>query len=307
MLRAVTDAVLLSCHGTITDLADLPSFLGNIRRGRPAPPELVAEVRRRYELIGGSPLMAISQAQADALARRLGLEVRVAGRLWHPYPGAVLQQLAALGATRVLSLPLAPQSVAVYNAAVEEAARALPGLEIVSAPPWGLEPALIDAFVETIDQGLAGCASAWGGPIAADATPIVLSAHSLPVRVIQSGDAYEADFRAMAAQVAARLSFRGHPVEIAFQSQGASNERWLGPDLPELFSTLAARGHDRVFVAPIGFLAEHVETLFDLDVEAARLARERGLQHFGRAPTVSDRALLIDALEAVARRALGRA
>jgi ferrochelatase len=301
----VPDAVLLSCHGTISDLSDLPAFLANIRRGRPAPEELVHEVRRRYELIGGSPLMAISRAQAAALEARLSIPVRVAGRLWHPYPAEILRELASLGATRVLSLPLAPQSVAVYNAAVAEAAREVPGVTIVEAPAWCLEPALIDAFVGAIDDGLRACAASWGEPLAPSAVPIVLSAHSLPVRVIAAGDAYEADFRAMAAVVSARLTARGHRVEVAFQSQGASSERWLGPDLPELFGTLAAAGYDAVFVAPIGFLAEHVETLFDLDVEAASLAKERGLSRFGRAPTVSERARLIDALEAVARAALG--
>ena len=218
---------------------------------------------RRYALIGGSPLMAESQAQASALEARLGVPVRVAGRLWHPYPEQVLRELAAAGARRVLSLPLAPQSVDVYHGAVREAAARLPELELLTAPAWGTEPAVVDALVETVDEGLASAARTWGGSIDASRTPVVLSAHSLPMRVLASGDRYEVDFRAMAALVAERLAARGHSVEVAFQSQGASNEAWLGPDLRATFELLLKRGFDRVLVAPVGFVAEHVETLYD--------------------------------------------
>ncbi|NUP14493.1 MAG: ferrochelatase [Polyangiaceae bacterium] len=295
------DAVLLSCHGTVTDMRDVPAFLSNIRRGRPAPDELVHEVIRRYETIGGSPLMSGSRAQAAALEARLGVPVRVAGRLWHPYPDEVLRELVSSGATRVLSLPLAPQSVAVYHAAVDEAAPRAGAPALVHAPAWGLEPALIDAFVETIDEALGAAGAASCSP---NASPIVLSAHSLPVRVIEQGDSYERDFRAMAEVIAERFRSRGHRVEIAFQSQGASQERWLGPDLAEVFGMLAEAGFDTVVVAPIGFLAEHIETLYDLDVEAPTIARNKGLSRFVRAKTVADRPRFVDALEAVARRAL---
>lgn len=304
----MSHAVLLSCHGTVTDTADIPAFLSNIRRGRPAPTDLVEEVTRRYELIGGSPLMQGSNAQAAALEARLGMPVRVAGRLWHPYPDVLLRELAALGARRVLSLPLAPQSVAVYNAAVvAAAASSVPDVQIVESPPYGLEPALIDAFVETIDEGLKRSFAQSGVDafVDAGAIPIVLTAHSLPLRVVQGGDTYESEFRAMAQQVADRMRERGHPVEIAFQSQGASNEPWLGPDLGATFAKLGSGGYVRALVAPIGFVAEHVETLFDLDIDAPELARRHGISALGRAPTVNDRARFIDALEAVARRALG--
>ena len=115
-------AVLLTCHGTVERPEDIPAFLMNIRRGRAAPEELVAEVTRRYALIGGSPLLRTTAAQALALARRLGLPVRFAGRLWGPYPREVVSELVAAGVTKIVSLPLAPQSVAVYHATVREAA-----------------------------------------------------------------------------------------------------------------------------------------------------------------------------------------
>ncbi len=294
----VSDAVLLSCHGSIADLADLPAFLLAIRRGRPVPEELLVEVRHRYQRIGGvSPLMSQSREQARLLEQRLGVPVRVAGRLWAPYPAELLAELASLGATRIVSLPLAPQSVDVYHQAVVEVATPL-GLRPVLAPAWGQTPALLDAFRETIEQVFSGS----GHPRAEVA--VVLSAHSLPLRVIRGGDAYEREFRAMAEAVAAPLREVGHPVTIAFQSQGASNEPWLGPDLPTSFAELRRTGAKRVLIAPIGFLAEHIETLYDLDIEAAGLAERAGFETFLRAPAVAARPRLIDALEEVARRAL---
>lgn len=294
-------AVLLCHHGTVESLDDIPAFLANIRRGRPAPAELVAEIRHRYERIGGSPLMRDARAVAAALAERLGMEVAVAGRLWDPYPGAVLEALAARGVTRVLSLPLAPQSVAVYHAAVREAAQRLSApLEVALAPAWGLEPALLRGFDETIREGVARLGAPAGARVA-----VVLSAHSLPTRVIAGGDAYETDFRAMAEAVAAPLRADGLEVAVAFQSQGASSEPWLGPDLPETFARLVAAGLQDVLVAPIGFMGEHVETLYDLDVEAPLLAARAGVARFGRAAAVGSRPAFVDALEAVARRCLG--
>jgi ferrochelatase len=178
-----------------------------------------------------------------------------------------------------------------------EAAAAYPEVAFRYAPPWGTEPALLEAFVETIDQALASVPAEERAGVA-----VVLSAHSLPTRVIAAGDPYEKQFREMAGAVAERLQARGMTTRIAFQSQGASNEAWLGPDLPQTFAELAAAGARDVLVAPIGFVADHVETLYDLDVEAPALAAKAGLGRFLRAPALNDRRRFIDALEAVARR-----
>ncbi len=292
-------AVVVSCHGTVSNLDDLPAFIHNIRRGRPAPPELIAEVKHRFERIGGSPLMAITSAQAQALESRLGLPVVVTSRLWHPYPAEIVAGLVERGIRTVISLPLAPQSVDIYHASLREAASKHPELSVVGVPAWGMEPALIDAFVETIDEAFA--------PVNEDerkTIPIVLSAHSLPKRVIASGDAYEKQFREMAGVVAARFEPRGYSVRIAFQSQGASNEPWLGPDLAETFSELASGGAKSVLIAPIGFVAEHVETLYDLDIEAHTIAKKAGIDRVLRAKAVGARPRFIDALETVVRRVL---
>ncbi|MBK8254450.1 MAG: ferrochelatase [Polyangiaceae bacterium] len=290
-------AILVTCHGTVESVDLLPAFLSNIRRGRPTPPHLVEEVRRRFEAIGGSPLMKTTRAQAHALAERLNVEVAVAARLWHPYPKEVLADLVNKGIRKVVSLPLAPQSVHVYHEQVKAAAKDLP-IELVEVPAWGNEPRLIDAFVETIDEALAGLPES-----ERLSTPIILTAHSLPQRIIDMGDPYERDFREMAGLVAARLAPRGHQTRIAFQSQGATNDVWLGPDLTATFRALAEGGARNVAVAPIGFVADHVETLYDLDIEAKAQAKEMGLTMV-RAPALNVRPTFIDALANVAKPAL---
>lgn len=296
----VTSAVLLTCHGTVERADDIPAFVKNIRRGRPAPPEVVEEVRRRFLQIGGSPLMRVTGEQAAALSARLGVPVAVAGRLWGPYPGEVIAELAAAGVTQLVSLPLAPQSVDVYHAVVREAAAAHPGIELRCAPPWGLEPALIDAFEEGIREALARELPA----AEREGAAVILSAHSLPRRVIDAGDPYERQFRAMAGAVEERLKPLGHPVLVAFQSQGMTGDAWLGPDLPETFARLVADGIRAALIAPIGFVADHVETLYDLDIEAQALAKKAGLERLGRASAMNARPRFIDALEGIARREL---
>lgn len=295
----MTAAVLLTCHGTVERADDIPAFVANIRRGRPAPSEVVDEVRRRFLKIGGSPLMRITAEQGRALEARLGLPVAVAGRLWGPYPSEVIADLVRRGVTTLLSLPLAPQSVHIYHATVREAAAAHPDLRVLYAPPWGLEPALIDAFEEGIREALDDQIPA----PERDAAAVILSAHSLPLRVLQAGDPYETQFRAMAGEVEKRLAPR--PVKIAFQSQGMTGDAWLGPDLPATFARLVEEGVTAALIAPIGFVADHVETLYDLDIEAQALAKTAGLTRLARAGAMNTRPRFIDALEAIARRELG--
>lgn len=295
----MTDAVLLTCHGTVERVEDIPAFLANIRRGRPTPPEIVAEVKHRFELIGGSPLMRITAAQAEALSRRLDKPVYVAGRLWGPYPNEVLARAAADGVRSLLSLPLAPQSVDIYHASVREAAAAHPALTVRYAPSWGTEPLLVRAFVDAIDEALARFDATARG-----SATVVLTAHSLPIRVIRMGDPYEAQFRAMAGLVAEVLEARGQATRVAFQSQGMTGDEWLGPDLAATFTDLAARGSTSVVVAPIGFLADHVETLYDIDVEAQQIAKNAGISRLERMPAMNVRGAFIDALTKVASDAL---
>jgi protoporphyrin/coproporphyrin ferrochelatase len=155
-MSEATGVVLVS-HGTVESMDDLPEFLANIRRGHEAPPELVAEMRRRYEAIGGrSPLNDISTKVAVKLGRRLDLPVRVAGRMFHPYPVDALRELAGLGVTRVLAIPLAQHSAEVYGAAVIAAAREVAAIrEVVPAKNWGRRPELTRAFADALASELA--------------------------------------------------------------------------------------------------------------------------------------------------------
>lgn len=308
-MTSALEAVLLAAHGTVDDLADLPEFLANIRHGHAAPPELVREVERRYRAIGGSPLNATNLELARKLEARLGIPVRLANRLFRPYPSEVLSELAALGARRVHVVPLAQYSAAVYGDAVRRAAKEVFGatngaVELTCAPNWGSTPALVGAFASSIERALDRAPSWSAAPVT-----VLFSAHSLPLRVLEAGDPYEQEVRASAERVAAELSRRrpGAAIDhiVAFQSQGMSPAggrpvAWLGPDLVATLEALRGRGVRRVLFSPIGFLADHVEILYDLDVEAAAACEALGLS-MRRAPSLNAETPLVEVLESLVR------
>lgn len=294
----MTDGVLLVAHGSVDTLDELPEFLTNIRRGRPPPAELLEEVTRRYEAIGGrSPLNEINRELAKRLEKRLGMPVRVSNRMSKPYPKDVLRELREAGVTRVRVVPLAQHSAPIYGDAVKEVAG---DLEVVCAPNWGQQPKLTEAFAKDIVASLDG-----------SKPTLLLTAHSLPMNVIEAGDPYETEFRASAEAVAARVrdlapgGIRDH--RIVFQSQGMSTGpggrpmAWLGPDLQTSLREIAASGQKSVLVAPIGFLAEHVEILYDLDLEAKAWAKDLGMT-LTRAPALDAREDIVDVLAMLAER-----
>jgi ferrochelatase len=296
-------SVLLISHGTVDDLAELPDFVKNIRRGAPPPPELVAELRHRYEAIGGSsPLTRITARVAEKLSHELGLPVKTSARLWRPYPRDVLPTLPA---GTVVVLALAQHSAKVYEDAVRAASREVtPSTTIVAVPNWGREPTLLDAFAARIRALVAP----WSEADRAE-TALVLSAHSLPKAIVDAGDPYEREARAAAEGVAERVRDLLPDARIAFQSQGLSSGPggrpmpWLGPDLPTTFDAIRADGRRRVVVAPIGFLADHVEILYDVDIEAKALAAARGLE-LVRAPSLNDGDDFVAVLAMLVRRVL---
>jgi ferrochelatase len=216
-------------------------------------------------------------------------------RLWQPRVEEVLRAATLLGLTRLAVVPLAPFSVHVYAQAARESLAAVReelgdrAPELACAEPWGNEPAFVETWAGAIRRALGDAPG-----------ELVLTAHSLPTRAIQSGDPYERQFRECAALVARAVGRAG---TIAFQSQGADGGDWLGPDLRSTLEALAGRGATRVVVAPVGVVAEHVETLYDLDVEATQWARELGIELVRvRAPDADPG--LIEALARVATRAL---
>jgi protoporphyrin/coproporphyrin ferrochelatase len=295
-------AVVLIAHGTVDSLDDLPEFLANIRHGHAPPAELVAEVRRRYEVIGGkSPLNDLNHEVARKLDERLETKVRLANRLFHPYPKDVVAKLASEGIRRILSVPLAQHSAGVYRSAMTAAVNEVdPTLELVCAPNWGRTPELTEAFADATLEALARVPEGQ-----AEHTALVLTAHSLPLAVVKNGDPYETEMRASAEAVAARVraaggrggAFSDH--RVAFQSQGIGTAMpWLGPDLRSTFEELKKLGKRHLVVAPIGFLADHVEILYDLDIEAKAWAEELGMVLY-RTTSLNATGGLIDALAAV--------
>jgi ferrochelatase len=297
-------AVVLVSHGTVDDPDDLPAFVTNVRRGRPAPPELVAELQRRYEAIGGSPLNRINAQLASRLAARLGVPVTAANRLWRPFVRDVFAELVRRGIRRVVLAPLAPHSMHVY---AEDAARAaeITGVDVACVPAWGGRADLTAALAARIVAELQASPDA-------ERTGVVMTAHSLPRSVIAAGDPYERDFRASAEAVAvavrARVA-REVPTLVAFQSQGMAGPApasWLGPDLREALDAVRERGSARVLFAPIGFLSDHVEVLYDLDIEARAMAAERGMS-YARAPSLNADDDFVDVLAEICRPLLGTA
>jgi len=289
--------ILLVAHGTVADLADLPAFVARIRHGRPPPAGLVAELSRRYEAIGGSPLLRVTEEQARALELRTGLPVLLGMRLWEPSVEAAFREAARREIARLVLVPLAPFSVDVYGAAARrslESVRAELGEstpELVVCEPWGTEPSFVEAHADALRA-----------PLRIDSrdSAVVLTAHSLPRAAIRAGDRYQAEVEASARAVADRLA---RPCELAYQSQGADGGEWLGPDLRQTFERLAGAGVRQITLSPFGFLADHVETLYDLDIEALAWAKGLGLG-FERVPALNTAPGLIDALSAVALRAL---
>jgi ferrochelatase len=282
--------VLLVAHGTIARDEDIPDFLREVRQGHPAPPALIEEMRQRYRAIGGSPLLTHTRAQATALAEALGLPVRVAMRFSAPRVEDALRDLSP--DDLVCLLPAAPLSVAVYEAAARRALSALPHPpQLVSVAPWGQEAALTRHWADLIRTNLL---------LAPPPCQLILTAHSLPQVVIERGDAYQVEFEAMVRDVLGLADTSG---VIAYQSQGQSGGSWLGPSLLDRMQEAKAAGKRSVLVAPLGFLTEHVETLFDLDIEARAQAGQLGLE-FLRLATPGSAAGLISAMQGAVRRVL---
>ena len=262
--------VLLLAHGTPESLAEMPEYLRLVRGGREPSAELVEEMRHNYAAIGGrSPLTDITRAQAAALQRALddGTRVFVGMRNWKPFIADALREAAAAGVTRLVALPLAPQystlSVGKYKDAVERARPEVMAVRFVDS--WHDHPGLLGAFAEKVRA--AGAPGAWD--------EVVFTAHSLPERVAREGDPYPGQVAGTARGVASRAGLGRY--RQAYQSAGRTPEPWLGPSLEQTLGEIAREGARRVLVAPIGFVCDHTEVLFDIDVQAQAAARAQGL------------------------------
>jgi ferrochelatase len=304
------DAVLLMAYGSPDNLDQVEAYYTDIRRGSPPPPHLLEELKDRYRAIGGgSPLSRIVDEQRAALeaeltARGAPIPVYAAMRHIAPRIADVVRRMAADGIERIVAIPLAPQkssNAAGYRRAVDAG---LAGLaqpsdapEVVFVESWHDEPRFIEALATTTREAL----DRFADP---SRVTVMFSAHSLPARVVAEGDPYPDELLATATLVALRLRLDDYT--FSYQSAGRTGEPWLGPDILDEIRRLAADGVTEMVVRPVGFVADHLEVLYDIDIEAQAVANEVGI-HLKRARSMNTDPVFIAGLADVALAALGSA
>jgi len=275
-MTARTGVVLMTFGSAVTG-DDVPAYLASVRAGRAVPDDVIAEFKRRYAVIGRSPLIDITRAQADALQTLLDATepdaFRVAFGMLHSDPrlaGAV-DGLVRDGVARIVAIVLAPQYspiiLAGYEREIAAARERHRDVEIRIAPAWHLSDGWIDSLAERLGNALGALA-----PEGSSRIPIVFTAHSLPRAVVDRDPGYIEQLRDTAACVAQRLHLPADRWRFAYQSAGHTPEEWLTPDLNDVLPTLRDEGHHDVLVVPLQFLADHLEILYDIDVAARQQA-----------------------------------
>lgn len=289
----MTLGCLVMAYGTPESLDDLAAYYTHIRHGRPPEPGQLAELRGRYEAIGGiSPLREITEAQVRRMAARLGDGWTVTAGYKHvgPFIEDGVGELAGAGVERIVGIVLAPHfsraSIGEYAARMQAAAAEL-ALPAAVVPHWHDLPEWLDFQVDAVGAGLDGLPAR---------TKVLFTAHSLPERALR-GDVYPEQLQVSASVIAERTGLdRRGGWSIAWQSAGRTAEAWRGPDVGEVIDDLAATGRaDGVLVCPQGFTADHLEVLYDLDLEAAKRAAAAGLA-FARTRSVNDDPVVLSAL-----------
>lgn len=298
----MTVGVLVMAHGTPATPEEIEPFYTRIRRGRPPSPEQLADLRRRYAAIGGtSPLAARTAAQVAGLAARLEAEaperylVGFGAKHTEPAIEAAAEDLAAAGISGAVGLVLAPHRSSLGTEEYLARAAAVfaeAGIPFTPVHQWYDEPGFAELLAARIRSTLA--------PLRADRPSVVFTAHSLPVR---AAGTYPDQLEASAAAIA-RISGVAGDWRVAWQSAGRTPEPWIGPDVLQVLPGLAAEGYGAAVVCPVGFVSDHLEVLYDLDIEARRVAGEAGLA-FARTPSLDDDPDLLGLLARVVRRAAG--
>ena len=289
MTRDARTAVVLMAYGSPEQAADIPAYFSDIRGGRPVRPEAVAELTERYRRIGGSPLNEITEAQRAALERELGLPVFVGMKHWEPWIADAVERALAGGAERLVGLVLAPHysqlSIGGYHERIE---RALSGrAELVFVESWHDHRPYLDVLA---------------GRVRGTAAHVAFTAHSLPERILAEGDPYRDQLLETSRLVAERAGVEQW--SFAFQSESPTGEPWLGPDILVELETLHAQGVRQVLAAPVGFVCDHLEILWDLDVAAREKAAELGLD-FARIESLNADPAFVRGLAELVRQASG--
>ena len=291
-------AVLLLAHGSPDSVDQVPEFLLRVTGGRPLPPPVVDEVKHRYGLIGRSPLTELTLKQGELLAGELGLPVYVGMRNWKPYISDAVSAMISDRIEHVVAICLAPQnsrtSVGLYHSALADNQGTPFTIDFVES--WHDHTLLIKAFAEKLRAGWDRARREAG----TQKLPIIFTAHSVPERTIVEGDPYEHQVKETASLVARQAALTREDWSFAFQSQGMSGGAWLGPRVEDTILSLKENGHRNVFVQPIGFLCDHVEVLYDIDIGFKQFAETQGMRLW-RAESLNDSPLLAAALADIAR------
>ena len=289
--------VLLLAHGSPDSVDEIPEFLRNVTGGRAVSAEVLTEVKHRYGLIGHLPLTELTLRQGDLLARELNLPVYVGMRNWKPFIAETLRTIRADNFKHVIAICLAPQnshaSVGLYRAALNINDASALSIDFVES--WHDHPLLIKAFAEKLRAGWASACREFGSQV-----PVIFTAHSVPSRIGGEGDPYEQQAKETAALVANAASIPPEGRMLAFQSQGMSGIPWLGPTVEAVILEIKDKGYRGVFVQPIGFLCDHVEVLYDIDMGFRQLAERNGMRLW-RAESLNDSPLLTAALADLVR------
>jgi len=321
----MSEAVLLLAHGTPNVLGEMAEYLKKVTGGRALPDEVVEELKHRYAQIGlgetpGAEPPALTKwtiEQGRLLEEALGTRVYIAMRNWDPYIADVVEEMREDGVTRVKAICLAPQnsrtSVGLYRRALMATAT---GMDVDFVAGWAEEPLLAQAFAEKLWPVWAEACAASGRRV-----PVLFTAHSVPCRTIMTGEAsiagarpgtpmqdtpdpYPVEAKRTAAMVADRLAVVGlneRDWYFAFQSQGVSGGPWIGPTVEETLKALREEGHVGAVMQPVGFLCDHVEILYDIDVAFREIAEEMGMKLW-RAESLNDSPVLTRTLVEVVRR-----
>jgi protoporphyrin/coproporphyrin ferrochelatase len=295
-------AVLLLAHGSPDSPDQIPEFMKSITGGRPVPEAVIEEVRHRYTLIGKSPLTELTRKQAEGLQKLVSFPVYLGMRNWRPFIADTVKEMMANGVEQVLAICLAPQnsstSTGLYRRALM--AEMNPEIAVEFIESWHDHPGLIQAFAERLDPAWRRASEALGRP-----APVIFTAHSVPTRTIQAGDPYEQQAKETARLVGEQIPGLTNDLrQFAFQSQGMSGGPWLGPTVESAILECKKQGHKSVVIAPIGFVCDHVEILYDIDIGFRQFATDEGMKLW-RPESLNDSPTLIAALASLASSRLG--
>lgn len=298
-----THHLLIMAYGGPDKLDDVRPYLMDVRNYRPTSDEIVEEIRERYEQIGGrSPILELTNAEAAGIERNLNAlagdgerwKVWVAMRHWHPFIKDVLGEMQAAGAERAVSMVMAPHysqmSIGAYYKRANEAE--VP-VELAKVESWNMQDGYLAALLDRITDAL----QKFPEDVRAE-VPIIFTAHSLPERIREWNDPYEAELQTTVQALVEKLP--GRRWDWAYQSAAMTADPWLGPDASEIIDRYHEEGVKHVLICPIGFICEHVEILFDIDVEFAEQAGKLGM-HLERIEMLNDHPSLLAGLAAVAR------